>query len=177
MRVIGGQLKGIRLSPPTNLPVRPTTDLAKEALFNILQNRLNWKDTEALDLFSGTGNITIELASRGVKKVIAVDQHPKCCSFIKEQKIKHGLMAIEIVRADVLKYIPQCKQSFDFIFADPPYDLPQLTRIPDLIFQNELLNEGGILVLEHPTTRKIEQHPHFIEQRKYGYSSFSIFQL
>lgn len=177
MRIIGGNLSGIRLNPPPNLPVRPTTDLAKEALFNILQNWLIWDETDALDLFSGTGNITFEMASRGAKHVVSVDRHAKCCFFIKEQKIKHQLQQVEVLKADVLKFIPQCKKTFDFIFADPPYDLPQLTQIPDLIFKHQLLNKDGLLVLEHPSTRKIEQGPYFVEQRKYGYSSFSLFQL
>jgi len=176
MRIIGGQLGGIKLSPPVNLPVRPTTDLAKEAIFNILQNRLCWEDVAALDLFSGTGNIALELASRAAKKVVAIDQHGKCCAYIKAQKSKFNLTQLEVVKADVLKFIPQCKQTFDFIFADPPYDLPQLPLLPQLIFKHQLLNPTGILVLEHPSTRKVVQLENFVEQRKYGYSSFSIFQ-
>ena len=176
MRIIGGQYGGIRITPPANLPVRPTTDLAKEALFNILQHHLSWEETSALDLFSGTGNITLELASRQVKHITAVDQYGKCCAFIQTQKTKYRLEQIEIVKSDVFKFLQRCKQTFDFIFADPPYDLPALTQLPHFIFDRELLNPGGIFVLEHPNTRKIEAHKFFIEKRNYGYSAFSIFQ-
>jgi len=176
MRIIGGQLGGIRITPPANLPVRPTTDLAKEALFNILQHHLSWEEASTLDLFSGTGNIALELASRQAKHITAVDQYGKCCAFIHTQKIKYKLEQLEIVKSDVFKFIQRCKQTFDFIFADPPYDLPMLTQLPQLIFNQGLLHLGGIFVLEHPNTRKIEEHPFFIEKRNYGYSAFSIFQ-
>lgn len=177
MRIIGGRIKGVKLSPPANLPVRPTTDLAKEALFNILENRLVWCETDALDLFSGTGNISIELASRGVKSLLSVDIHGKCCTYIDTQKSKYQLDQMKILKADVLKFITGCKQSFDFIFADPPYDLPQLPLLPNMLFEHKLLNPKGLFVLEHPTTRKVDQHVSFVEQRVYGYSSFSFFEL
>lgn len=177
MRIISGILKGTRLTPPANLPVRPTTDLAKEALFNILQQQLDWNQTIALDLFSGTGNIALELASRQVKKITAVDNYGKCCAYITSQKKKFNLEQMEIVKYDALKYLADCKKKFDLIFADPPYDLSQLPQIPSLVFQYELLNAGGLLILEHPTTRKIDQSAFFVEQRKYGYSSFSIFEM
>ncbi|MEH6306374.1 RsmD family RNA methyltransferase [Olivibacter sp. CPCC 100613] len=175
MRIIGGHIKGLRLSPPTNLPVRPTTDLAKEALFNILENRIVWSETDALDLFSGTGNISIELASRGVKSLVSVDIHSKCCGYINNLKGKYQLEQLKIIKADALKFIVNCKQSFDFIFADPPYDLPQLPLLPKMIFDHKLLKSNGLFILEHPTTRKVDQHPYFVEQRAYGYSSFSFF--
>ena len=177
MRIIGGALKGTKFTPPSNLPVRPTTDLAKEALFNILQNKLDWTEIVALDLFSGTGNITLELASRQVKKITAVDSYGKCCAYIDSQKKKFHFEQVDIVKYDALKYISNCKKKFDFIFADPPYDLPQLPQIPKLIFQYELLNEGGLLVLEHPSTKKLDESTFHVEQRKYGYSSFSIFKM
>lgn len=177
MRIIGGALKGTKLVPPSNLPVRPTTDLAKEALFNILQQKLDWTEVVALDLFSGTGNITLELASRQVKKITAVDSYGKCCAYIDSQKKKFHLEQVDIIKYDALKYLTNCKKKFDFIFADPPYDLPQLPQIPKLVFQHELLNESGLLVLEHPSTKKLDQSTFFVEQRKYGYSSFSIFAM
>ncbi|WP_134090343.1 RsmD family RNA methyltransferase [Olivibacter sp. XZL3] len=176
MRIIGGHIKGVRLSPPTNLPVRPTTDLAKEALFNILENSVTWDETDALDLFSGTGNISLELASRGVRSVLSVEVHGKCCAYINTQKSKYHLEQMKIVKADVLKFITTCRQSFDFIFADPPYDLPQLPLLPKLLFDHNLVRQNGLFVLEHPTTRKVSQHPNFVEQRSYGYSSFSFFE-
>jgi len=175
MRIIGGRLKGIRLQPPPDLPVRPTTDLAKEALFNILQHRISWPETSTLDLFSGTGNITFELASRGVIQVTAVDRSPKCCWYIKKEAEKLKLPQVEVVKQDVLTFIMRCKQQFDFIFADPPYDLPQLAQLPSLIAAHHLLTPEGLFVLEHPSTKQLNQQPGFIEQRKYGYSSFSFF--
>ncbi|GAA4788764.1 RsmD family RNA methyltransferase [Olivibacter ginsenosidimutans] len=176
MRIIGGALKGIRLSPPANLPVRPTTDLAKEALFTILEYRILWEETEVLDLFSGTGNIAFESASRGAKAIIAVDQHVKCCAYIKQQQEKLHIDQLKVVKANVFKFLASCKQQFDFIFADPPYDLPQLPLLPNTIWERDLLKPAGIFVLEHPSTRKISSHPNLVEQRQYGYSSFSIFQ-
>lgn len=176
MRIIGGAFKGIRFSPPANLPVRPTTDLAKEAIFNILDNRLSWEETQVLDLFSGTGNIAFESASRGAKAIIAVDQHAKCCAYIKQQQEKFHFDQFKIIKADVFKFLAKCKQQFDLIFADPPYDLAQLPLLPNMVWERELLTPKGIFVLEHPSTRKIIPHPNFVEQRQYGYSSFSIFQ-
>lgn len=177
MRIIGGRIKGVKLTAPADLPVRPTTDLAKEALFNILENRILWNETNALDLFSGTGNISLELASRNVKSLLSVDIHGKCCSYIKTQKTKYQLEQMKILKADALKFILNCSQSFDLIFADPPYDLPQLSQLPKLIVDNKLLNPKGLFILEHPTTRKVDQHAYFVEQRTYGYSSFSFFEL
>ncbi|QNL48435.1 RsmD family RNA methyltransferase [Olivibacter sp. SDN3] len=177
MRIIGGTLKGTRIVAPKNLPVRPTTDLAKEALFNILQYRLDWEDIIALDLFSGTGNITMELASRQVKHISAVDKHAKCCLHIQSLKKKFDLPQIDVLKYDVLKFLPNCRQRFDFIFADPPYDLPELSQIPVMIFKYQLLQPNGLFVLEHPSTKKINDHPCFTEQRKYGYSSFSFYEM
>jgi len=175
MRIISGKLKGIRLHPPTDLPVRPTTDRSKEALFNILQHRVNWEDLYALDLFSGTGNISVELASRGVNSVTAVDRNFKCCSFLKQLSEKHAL-AIRVYREDVLRFIKRFNDQFDFIFADPPFDMTELPQLPQLIFDHHLLKPGGLLVIEHPSKRKIDQHIQFVEQRDYGYSAFSFYK-
>ena len=176
MRIIGGSHAGLRLHPPANLPVRPTTDMAKEALFNILQNRFDFEGIHALDLFSGTGNIAFELASRGAANVVAVDIHFNCVQYINATAKKMGMEAIKAAKADVLKFIAASKGSVDFIFADPPYDLPQLPQLAGFIFDHGLLKPDGILVLEHPTTRKMEAHPAWIETRKYGYSSFTFYQ-
>ncbi len=175
MRIIGGRLGGLRLNPPTNLPVRPTTDIAKEALFNILQNRLDFDRLKCLDLFAGTGNISFELASRDVEPVDAIDLHFKCVQYINETAGKMKLEQIKTRKADVFKFIASCKDTYDFIFADPPYDIPKLPQLPKLIFEKELLHEHGLLVVEHPSTRQMEDHPNFIETRKYGYSSFSFY--
>ena len=175
MRIIGGKIGGIRLHPPTNLPVRPTTDIAKEALFNILQHKLDWEDISCLDLFCGTGNISFELASRGVQEVDAVDIHSKCLFYVKDIAKQYDLN-IATRKADVFKFVSSCKKSYDFIFADPPYDVAQLPQLSQMILDNGLLKEGGVLVVEHPSTRKLIDHPLFVETRKYGYSSFSFYQ-
>ena len=175
MRIIGGKIGGLRLNPPTNLPVRPTTDIAKEALFNILQNRLEFDGLNCLDLFAGTGNISFELASRGVEHVDSVDLHFKCVQYITDTAKKMKLEQINARKADVFKFITSCKSTYDLIFADPPYDIPKLPQLPKLVFDNNLLNNKGLLIVEHPSTRQMEEHPNFIETRKYGYSSFSFY--
>ncbi|MND71884.1 Ribosomal RNA small subunit methyltransferase D [compost metagenome] len=175
MRIIGGKIGGLRLNPPTNLPVRPTTDIAKEALFNILQNRLEFDGLNCLDLFAGTGNISFELASRGVEHVDSVDLHFKCVQYITDTAKKMKLEQINTRKADVFKFITSCKSTYDLIFADPPYDIPKLPQLPKLVFDNNLLNNNGLLIVEHPSTRQMEEHPNFIETRKYGYSSFSFY--
>ncbi len=178
MRIIGGSHAGLRLQPPSNLPVRPTTDMAKEGLFNILHHRIDVEGMQALDLFSGTGNIAFELASRGAARVVAVDIHFKCVQYIEQAAQKMGLTAVKTIKADVLKYVATSKEAFDFIFADPPYDLPQLPQLPSLIRKRGLLRPEGLLVIEHPSTRKLETHPTWVdvETRKYGYSSFTFYR-
>lgn len=176
MRIIGGKLGGIRLNPPTNLPVRPTTDIAKEALFNILVNQMNIDETRCLDLFCGTGNISFELASRGATHIDAVDVHSKCLFYIKDTCEKYNIETIHTRKADAFKYIASCKKSYDLIFADPPYDIDRLPQLPEMILDKNLLEIGGVLVVEHPSTRKMAMHPDFVETRKYGYSSFSFYR-
>ena len=177
MRIIAGKFGGIRINPPQNLPVRPTTDLAKEALFNILQNLLDFDGLNCLDLFSGTGNISFELASRGVEHVDSIDAHFKCVQFINEYAQKMNMEQIKARKADVFKYIQTSKSTYDFIFADPPYDIPKLPQLATMVFDNNLLNPEGVLVVEHPSTRKMDSHPNYIETRKYGYSSFSFYKM
>lgn len=176
MRIIGGKHKGIRLQPPRDLPVRPTTDMAKEALFNILQHRIEMEGLNALDLFSGTGGISLELASRGAKFITAVDKSNKCVQFLKQSAHKMELDQIRVVRADTFVFLDKCNEKFDFIFADPPYDMEKLPQIPGLIMERELLAEGGLLVLEFPSTLQVLGHPKPQELRKYGNSSFAIYQ-
>ncbi len=177
MRIIGGRYRGLRFTPPRDLPVRPTTDMAKEALFNILQNRLDFEGMEALDLFSGTGGISLELASRGAASIESVDRHYKCVQFLSESSKKLGITSIRTVKANVFTYLDRCTKQFDFIFADPPYDLDQLTQIPRLILDKNLLKPDGILVLEFPATRKLPDTPAPAEIRKYGNSSFAIYKF
>ncbi len=176
MRIIGGSHAGLRLHPPMNLPVRPTTDMAKEALFNILQHRIDFEGIHALDLFAGTGSITFELASRGAAGVTAVDIHFKCVQYINTVAEKLSLPSIKAIKADAMKFIPGCKSQFDLVFADPPYDLPQLRLISGKVFDSGILQTDGLLILEHPSTIKMPESPYFQETRKYGYSSFTFYK-
>lgn len=176
MRIIGGRLKGLRFNPPTSLPVRPTTDIAKEALFNILNNRIDFEEIKVLDLFSGTGNISIEFASRGALEITSVDKHLGCINYLKDLSKHFKIETITTIKADALKYLKEETESFDLIFADPPYDLPHIPIIPELVFEHNLLKPGGILIIEHPSSKWIDSHPNFSEKRKYGNSSFSFFE-
>ncbi len=176
MRIIGGSLKGIRLNAPENLPVRPTTDMAKEALFNILYNAYDFDNCAVLDLFCGTGNISIEFASRGLPSITAVDKHSGCIYWVKSVIQKYDLQGINVQKADVFKFLEQHNQSYQIIFADPPYDLPTIPLIPQLVMKNNLLADNGVLIVEHPTNLRLETQPGFKETRKYGNSSFSFFE-
>lgn len=176
MRIIGGIHKGKQLITPKNLPVRPTTDFAKEGLFNILNNRLDFEELSVLDLFSGTGNITLEFASRGAKKVFAIDKHTACINFVRDTSRSLKLNNIYLERADVFKYLLTTINKFDLIFADPPYDLETIPMIHDLVFEKDLLNEGGLLIIEHGPRTNLSHKSHFIETRKYGNVNFSFFQ-
>jgi 16S rRNA (guanine966-N2)-methyltransferase len=177
MRIIGGVLKGLRLNPPKNLPVRPTTDLAKEALFNILLNKIEFEGIKVLDLFSGTGNISLEFASRGAEQVISVDRSIYCVNYLKDTARQHKLEQIKIYKADVFKYLEMETEQYDLIFADPPYDLNQIPELPKIIFNKNLLLPSGLLIIEHQSMQNLSNHPAFVEQRKYGYVSFSFFEV
>lgn len=177
MRIISGQYKGKRLTAPKNLPVRPTTDFAKEALFNILQNQIDFEEITVLDLFSGTGNISFEFASRGSKNISAVDAHSGCIKYI--QKISEELsFPIKTMKMDVNKFLSQTKTSFDLIFADPPYDFTvgQIKNIIEKILENKLLEENGMCIIEHSKHNDLSTLPKFSEARKYGGSVFSFFR-
>lgn len=177
MRIIGGRLKGLRLNPPQNLPVRPTTDLAKEALFNILQNQIDIEGIKVLDLFSGTGNLSLEFASRDAAEVISVDKSIRCVHYLKDMAKQHGLEQIKTYNADVFKYLQMETEVYDLIFADPPYDLSRIPEIIKIVFERKLLSPDGILIVEHQTMQNLSNHPAFTEQRKYGHSSFSFFRI
>ncbi|MBB2150694.1 RsmD family RNA methyltransferase [Pedobacter gandavensis] len=176
MRIIGGTLKGIRFNAPESLPVRPTTDMAKEALFNILYNTYDFDSCDVLDLFCGTGNISFEFASRGAKSVTAVDKHSGCVFWVKSVIAKHHLDVIDVQKADVFKFLETHKKSYQIIFADPPYDLPTIPKIPELVINNNLLTDNGLLIVEHPSLLKMNAQPGFKETRRYGNSSFSFFE-
>lgn len=175
MRIISGCLKGLRLNPPAKLPVRPTTDLAKEALFNILFNQFDFEKIRVLDLFSGTGNISLEFASRGVPEIFSVDRDFGCINYLKTLQKQYDLPAIKVVKSDVFKFLETETQQYDLIFADPPYDIPQLNVIAAKVLARGLLKPDGYLIIEHPSMKKLDNHPEFLDQRKYGSSSFSFF--
>lgn len=176
MRIIGGSLKGLRLNPPKNLPVRPTTDLAKEALFNILQNQIEFEGIQVLDLFSGTGNLALEFASRGAQQVTAVDRSIHCINYLKDTARQHGLQQVKTFKADVFKYLQMETAKYQLIFADPPYDLSRIPDLAKVVFEQSLLQPKGLLIVEHQSMQNLSNHPHFQEQRKYGHSSFSFFR-
>lgn len=176
MRIIGGRLKGLRLNPPAYLPVRPTTDVAKEALFNILYNQIDFENISVLDLFSGTGNISLEFASRGVQNICSVDRDFGCYNYLKTLIKQYNIPEIKPVKTDVFRFLESETETYDLIFVDPPYDLPQINVIAKTIFDQNLLKPDGYLIIEHPSMKKLDNHPNFIEQRKYGSSSFSFFQ-
>lgn len=178
MRIISGKYKGKRLTAPKKLPVRPTTDMAKEALFNILNNRFYFDELKVLDLFSGTGNISFEFASRGTEMITAVDGHQACVRYIS--KIAQELdFSIYTVKSDVFKFLQGTPEKFDLIFADPPYafDTEQFLNIANLVFEQELLLDDGLLIIEHSDQTNLSQHPKFSGQRKYGGSIFSFFEV
>lgn len=176
MRIVSGKYRGRRLSVPANLKARPTTDFAKENLFNILSNEIEWEGLSALDLFAGTGSISLELVSRGCSKVISVEKLPMHCSYIEKNKELLKAEELKIYKTDVFKYIESCTDSFDFIFADPPYDLPNLEQVPRLVLEKKLLKEGGIFVMEHSKANDFSSLPLFREKRVYGSVNFSIFE-
>ncbi|MBR3939838.1 MAG: 16S rRNA (guanine(966)-N(2))-methyltransferase RsmD [Bacteroidales bacterium] len=176
MRIITGTLKGRRLNPPENLPVRPTTDMARESLFNILNNILDYEDIVVLDLFSGTGAVSFEFISRGAKQVTAIEINNKCTDFIKKSADVFNVKNLHVVRADVFDIIKRAYQKFDVIFADPPYILEDLPKIPDMIFEKDMLTGDGLFILEHSKEHEFDNHPYFWQHRKYGKVNFTFFK-
>lgn len=176
MRVITGKYKGRHFEVPRNFKARPTTDFAKENLFNVLQGYIDFSDARALDLFSGTGSITLELLSRGCDRVISVEKDALHHSFIRRFLEQLQDLSGVAVRADVFRFVEKCREQFDFIFADPPYALPNLEELPDIIMSRDLLTPDGLFVLEHGKVNDFSQHPCFVEHRAYGSVNFSFFQ-
>ena len=177
MRIISGKHKGRRLMAPKNLPVRPTKDMAKEGLFNILQNRYYFPDLKVLDLFAGTGNISFEFASRGAANILAVDMHMGCINYIS--KISEELdMNLKTLKSDVFSFLDKNTEKYDIIFADPFYsmEIGEFEKIPALVFENNMLLENGVLIIEHSKQIYLEQLPFFDNSRKYGSSVFSFFK-
>lgn len=176
MRIISGKYKGRRFDPPKSFKARPTTDFAKENLFNVLNNSIDWEETDALDLFGGTGSISFELVSRGCPRVVCVEKNFNHAGFIEktkqELKIQSELLLLKI---DVFTYLERCREQFDLIFADPPYDMKNFADVPRLIFERDLIKAGGIFILEHSKEYDFSDLPLFESKRVYGSVNFSIF--
>lgn len=177
MRIISGQFKGRRITAPKNLPVRPTTDMSKEALFNILNNNFYFDEISVLDLFAGTGSISYEFASRGTENITCVDEDFGCIQFINKTAEEFG-MSINTIKSDVFKFLETAKLQSDVIFADPPYaySLELFSKIPELVFQNGLLNDEGALIVEHAKQLDLSNLPYFSYSKNYGGSVFSFFE-
>ena len=176
MRIITGKYKGRHFDVPRTFKARPTTDFAKENIFNVINAYVDWEETTALDLFAGTGSISLELLSRGCQQVISVEKDRDHARFISQCMEKLSTDEHILIKGDVFRFLKSCHQKFDLIFADPPYALPELETIPDLIFQYDLLKEDGLLVFEHGKNNDFSDHPHFIEHRSYGSVNFTLFR-
>jgi 16S rRNA (guanine(966)-N(2))-methyltransferase RsmD len=176
MRIISGTYKGRRITAPKKLPVRPTTDMAKEALFNILNNQFYFDEISVLDLFAGTGNISFEFASRGVSDIICVDKDYGCIKFIN-QTAESFEMPIQTIKSDVFKFLERTTLKKTIIFADPPYNFTdeQFNRIPELIFSNKMLVDEGVLIIEHSKHTDLSTIEFYKNSRHYGGSVFSFF--
>jgi len=178
MRIISGKYKGRRIFPPKNLPVRPTTDMSKEALFNVLNNHFSFDGLKVLDLFAGTGNISFEFASRGSAPITSVDGDFGCVKFIKQISSEFDF-DIAATKSDVFKFLENAKTTYDIIFADPPYGLDQVTfeKIVLTVFERDLLEEDGMMIIEHSKYTKMDHLSNFSFQKSYGGSFFSFFEL
>jgi 16S rRNA (guanine(966)-N(2))-methyltransferase RsmD len=175
LRIISGKFKGRRLSPPANLPVRPTTDRAKEALFNILMT-FDFENAVILDLFAGTGSISYEFLSRGAGNVTAIEQNHKCVDFITAVAGELDLQGFSVKQANVFKFVQMTPTDYDLVFADPPYNLDELNSLPGLVFDNHLLKQEGIFILEHDANTDFSGDKRLADHRKYGKVHFSIFK-
>ncbi|MEN9299541.1 MAG: hypothetical protein RLZZ429_1854 [Bacteroidota bacterium] len=176
MRIISGKWGGRRISPPAQMPhTRPTTDIAKEGLFNILQNRMDFEGIESLDLFGGTGCISYELASRGAAQLTIIEKDPIMHAFIKKNADMLGMENYKVLKMDVFAYLQSCEESFDFIFAGPPYALGTIDELPKIIIAKNMIRKGGFFVLEHTPRNNYEKFEGFSFQRNYGTTLFSFF--
>ena len=176
MRIISGKYKGRHFDVPRNFKARPTTDFAKEGLFNVLNNEYEMEGLQVLDLFGGTGAISYEFASRGASMVYCVEMLPLHANFIKSQASAFGMSNLTVVRHNVFEFLEICREKFDIIFADPPYALEGFASIPDKVFAQDILHPGAYFILEHPEEYDFKSHPYFIKERKYGNVHFSFFE-
>ena len=176
MRIITGKFRGRQIHPPANLPVRPTTDFAKESLFNILNNLVDIEGLSVLDLFAGTGSISYEFFSRGSELVTAIDIDPHCVAFINKTALSMKAENLEAVREDVFQFLRHPFGNYDLVYADPPYDMDGIDLLPDLVPGSGILKEEGLFILEHSRGHDFSQHPDFEQHRKYGNVNFSFFR-
>jgi 16S rRNA (guanine966-N2)-methyltransferase len=177
MRIIGGKYQRRHIIAPVKLPVRPTTDMAKEALFSIINNHFDFEQIQVLDLFAGTGNISYEFASRGALEVIAVDMNNHCVQFIRQTVDKLGMENLRPVRAEAFHFLSFCSVTFDIVFADPPYDFTGIKELPTKVLEANILNAGGWFILEHGERQDFTKYPGYSDTRKYGKVHFSFFRL
>ena len=176
MRIITGQYKGRHFDVPRTFKARPTTDFAKENIFNVINAYIDLDGATALDLFAGTGSISLEMLSRGCTPVVSIEADRDHAAFIRQCMQKLAVTDNVLIRGDVFRFIKSCRQQFDFIFADPPYALPELPTLPELVFKAGMLKPGGVFVFEHGKKNDFSQHPNFVEHREYGSVNFSIFR-
>ena len=175
MRIITGKFRGKQIHPPVNLPVRPTTDFAKESLFNILNNIVDIESLHVLDLFAGTGSISYEFFSRGSEMVTAIDIDTRCVNFINRTALEMKAENLEAIREDVFQFLKHPFGEYDLIYADPPYDMEGIDLLPGLIINSSILKKEGIFVLEHSRDHDFTEHPGFDQHRKYGNVNFTFF--
>ena len=176
MRIVGGIFGGRRFSPPARIPARPTTELAKEGLFNMLNNMIDFEGIKTLDLFGGTGSISYELASRGAADLTLVERDLTTIEFIKKTVRELGIEdQLHIIRGEVFKFMKQCTDQYQFIFAGPPYALESIDELPLYVFERKLLQPGGIFVLEHTPRNDYQKHPNFVRMKNYGTTVFTFF--
>lgn len=176
MRIISGRFGGRKIHPPTSMPyTRPTTDIAKEGLFNILQNQIDLENIRTLDLFGGTGSISYELASRGAEELVIVEKDNKMFDFIKRNIEELQIENCKLIKSDVFRFLENCNDEFDFIFAGPPYALETIDDLPRIIVEKKLIASGGLFVLEHTPRNFYEQYPGYLKHRNYGSTIFSFF--
>jgi len=176
MRIIGGELAGRRIPEPKKIDARPTTDLAKESLFNILNNDYYFDELIVLDLFAGSGSISYEFASRGAISVTSVENNNVHAQFITKTIDVFGLTNIHVLNTDVFKFLHQTDMKYDIIFADPPYDLEGIDKLPDIIFEKDMIKNEGLFILEHSKIYSFKEYPHFKKQKHYGKVHFSFFE-
>ena len=177
MRIISGKYGRRRFDVPTNITARPTTDMARENLFNVLMGIIDLEGKTVLDLFAGTGAMSFEFLSRGATSVTAVEKARTQVEFIKRVQGQLGDENLTLIRGDVFKFLATCRQSFDIIFADPPYDLPRFGEIPQMVLSSRLVHDGTLFIMEHPREHDFSALPHFSQQRVYGKVNFSLFEI